>query len=139
MIEYFLFFFTFVDYRNVISFSKKNLLLTWSPTRRGKSHVVPPSGDNPIPEYEAAILAFEDAILASQARAKPSPPPAHAPFIAAMRGLRRPRKYVGDELKLGSLSGLPGLASRCLKDARGSRNSKRVIRSEQYRMALLHI
>ena len=45
---------------------------------------MPPSGDNPIPEYEAPILAFEDAILASQARAKPSPPPAHAPFIAAM-------------------------------------------------------
>ena len=36
-----------------------------------------------MPEYEAAILALDEPIRKSHAKAKPSPPPAHAPLIAA--------------------------------------------------------
>ena len=46
--------------------------------------MVPPSGDNPIPAYEAASLALGEAIRASHANARPRPPPAAAPLIAAM-------------------------------------------------------
>ena len=45
--------------------------------------MVPPSGERPIPAYEAANFALGPATLASQASANPKPPPAAAPFIAA--------------------------------------------------------
>ncbi len=56
------------------------------PTRRGRNHVTPASGDRPRRTYPAVHVALALTSRRSQARASPNPAPAAAPFTAAITG-----------------------------------------------------
>ena len=61
------------------------------PTRRGRNHVAPLSGTNPIRPNASTKLAPSAAIRMSQAKARDAPAPAATPLIAPTMGRSSPR------------------------------------------------